>query len=449
MEIESIFVEKRLKRTGKEFFDRMVHCKTSVINRFAKNTNQNIRFYRWINHPKISKEELINASTKQLSSLVKDRHVLAIQDTTEINYQAHSGRVKDLGTVGNGSDVGLFLHPLFVIDAETAQGLGFGAIHTWNRFRKKDPAYKQLPIEEKESYRWIKTAETGKKNLSEASCITFISDRESDIYEFLNRIPDEKTHLLVRGKANRKLIEGDNIETLLESQPIKKTFDLELPRTNKNKKTTASVDLRFSTVSIKRPKKAGNREESPFINLSVVQIKESNPKKDAIDWLLLTTHDINTVQDAEQIVFWYKQRWQIEQLFRTIKSQGLNIEASQLETEASLTKLVIVALNAANKIMQLVLCRKGNTAHKTNIIFDKKAIACLIALLPTLEGRTQKQKNPYPIENLAWASWIIGRLGGWKGLSKTLAGPITMGRGLEKFYATLQGFLLSKDAYKE
>jgi len=175
-------------------------------------------------------------------------------------------------------------------------------------------------------------------------------------------------------------------------------------------------------------------------------VKEKSNREDAIDWTLLTTHEVNTTEDAELIVGWYKQRWQIEQLFRTLKSQGLDIESSQLETEASLTKLVIVALNAAIKIMQLVLAREGKTEHKTKMMFTDDEIECLSALQSRLEGRTEKQKNPYPPDNLAWASWIIGRLGGWMGYkSEGPAGPIVMGRGLERFYHVLNGFFLFKD----
>lgn len=446
MNIRSIFVEKRLQNTGEDLLGCMINSKTVSIRGCTQDKNQQRRFYRWINHQEITKDRLINTSVEQVKDLAKDRHVLAIQDTTEINYQAHFDRVSGLGTVGNGTDVGIFLHPLLVIDAETSQGLGFGTVYTWNRNKVKDPNYKALPIEEKESYRWISTAEAGKKNLSAASCITFISDRESDIYEFLDRIPDEKTHLLVRSRGDRNLPGNGSLYNFIEEQPIKKKFKLELPRTNKRKSRIADVNLRFSKVQIKRPKNLSDKNASPSIELSVVQVKENSNHKEAIHWLLLTTHSVNSILDAENIVNWYKQRWQIEQLFRVLKSQGLDIESSQLETEMSITKLVIVALNAAIKIMQLVLARDGNTEHKTEMMFTKDEVVCLKALLPKLEGNTEKQKNPFPPSNLAWASWIIGRLGGWTCYkSEGPIGPIVMGRGLRRFYSILDGFFLIRD----
>jgi len=426
----------------------MVSCKTSSIRKLSSDRNEQVRFYRWLNHCDVSLEALINASIKATLPFAKARHVLAIQDTTEINYQAHAERVKGLGTVGNGTDAGLFLHPLLIIDAQTSQGLGFGAIHTWNRTKKKAANYPSLPIEQKESYRWIETAEQGKRHLSEASCITFIGDRENDIYEFLDRIPDEKTHLLVRSRCDRCLVDGDLLWSRLKKQRVSKTYTLHLPRTPKRRARLATVELRYTSAFIKKPERCSDKQAAGEVKLSVVEVKEvGKAKEEAINWRLLTTHKVENIEDAEQIVDWYKQRWQIEQLFRTLKSRGIDIESSQLETETSLSKLVIVGLNAAMRIMQLVLAREGTTQHKTHLMFTEEEIECLHILQTKLEGRTQKQKNPYPPDNLAWASWIIGRLGGWKGYTKSEgpAGPIVMGEGLNKFYAIVEGYLLFKN----
>jgi hypothetical protein len=124
-----------------------------------------------------------------------------------------------------------------------------------------------------------------------------------------------------------------------------------------------------------------------------------------------------------------------EQVFRTMKKQGLDVESSQLETAEGLIKLAIIALCAAIQILQLALARDGETKQKTNDVFTKKEQVVLAILLTKLEGKTEKQKNPFPQENLGWATWIIARLGGWGGYMKSERppGPITLGRGLKRF----------------
>ncbi len=78
------------------------------------------------------------------------RHVLAIQDTSEINYEAQSGRKRRLGTVGNGRDAGLFVHPVLAVDGHSGECLGLVDAQVWRRTRRKAVTYKKLPIEQKE-----------------------------------------------------------------------------------------------------------------------------------------------------------------------------------------------------------------------------------------------------------------------------------------------------------
>ena len=84
----------------------------------------------------------------------------------------------------------MFLHPLLVMDAADGTCLGLAHLHHWNRTSKAAANYRQLPIEDRESYRWLAVAEAGKKCLSAASMVTIVADRESDIYEEWARLPD-------------------------------------------------------------------------------------------------------------------------------------------------------------------------------------------------------------------------------------------------------------------
>ena len=109
----------------------------------------------------------------------------------------------------------------------------------------------------------------------------------------------------------------------------------------------AELELRFGVVTIKRPHRCDpNLPEG--VALRVVEVSEPNPPagQEPLRWCLLTTHQVETPDEAWQIVAWYKLRWTIEQLFRTLKRQGLQLEDSQLETAERLLKLTAIATHS-------------------------------------------------------------------------------------------------------
>jgi len=426
----------------------MSERKRVSLRQLANGRTEAVKLERTLRNPQVTTNTLIRAEQDRLSGIVENRHVLAIQDTTEINYQQHADRVRGLGTVGNGKDVGFFLHPMLVMDAANGACLGSAAVHIENRLKGASENYALLPIEEKESYRWISTAEESKKVLSKAACITFIGDRENDIYEFIDRIPDEKTHIIVRANHDRILETKEKISSHLENQAVSGYMKIFRPtdRRKKQEKREAFLQIKYSEVSIKRPANCTDKEAEKTIKLRLIEVKEINEmvNQPPIHWRILTTHEVNNIEKAKQIIDWYRKRWNVEQVFRTLKKQGLDIESSQLETASGLMKLAIVALSVSIKILQLVQSRDGTSEQKTTDVFNIEEQVVLSAILKKLEGKTEKQKNPYPQENLAWASWIIARLGGWQGYIKRegLAGPITMGRGLERFQGIYDGWNL-------
>ena len=108
-----------------------------------------------------------------------------------------------------------------------------------------------------------------------------------------------------------------------------------------------------------------------------------------------------------------------------------------------LRRLTAIAARAAAITMQLVKARDGSTGQAAEITFTPTEIQALEALLPKLEGKTALQKNPHPPRSLAWAAWMIGKLGGWDGYPKSRPpGPITMRHGLQRFLAIAEGWSL-------
>jgi len=232
--------------------------------------------------------------------------------------------------------------------------------------------------------------------------------------------------------------------------PEQHRFTLDLPaRPGKRQARQARLSMRFGRVRICRPKSCSDRNAPPEIELFAIEVRELNPPagEEPIHWRLLTTHDVQTVAQAVTVIGWYRQRWHVEQLFRTVKRQGLGIEQSVVEHGDALEKLAVIALIAACQTMQLVLARASNDHDQPAIhVFDDRQIKVLDALQARLQGRTTKQQNPYPPRTLAWAAWTIARLGGWSGYeSERSTGPITMRNGLERFNAIVQGYFLDED----
>jgi hypothetical protein len=427
----------------------MVSRQTVCLRQLAGNRAREVKFGRWLANDKVTADELIANACARTGEIAAGRHVLAIQDTTELNHQAHAGRVSGLGTVGNGSDVGMFLHPLLAVDAADGTCLGLAHLHHWIRTGRAAANYRQLPIEDRESYRWLEVAEAGKKCLSAASMVTIVADRESDIYEEWARLPDWRTHLLTRACRDRTLAAGGKLYAWLDALPAQGTYSFDVPaRPGKRSAHQATLEVRFGRIAIKRPASCSDKNAPEQIELGVVEVKELPDSvvgsEAPIHWRLLTTHRVVCLEDALRCVGWYRQRWNIEQLFRTLKKQGLDVESSQVETGEGLAKLACLAVQAVVRTMQLTLARNTDSSAKAADVFDPEEIEVLQRILPTLEGKTEKQKNPHRHGSLAQAAWIVARLGGWKGYaSEAKPGPITMLRGLQRVEAICEGWKLA------
>ena len=427
----------------------MVEDATVRVRQLARSRSEEVRFHRWLTNNNVTIDELMDHCGRRLRPLVAGRHVLAIQDTSELNYQKHAGRTKGLGTVGNGTDAGLFLHPVLAIDADDGACLGLVGAQMWLRTTGKAANYQSLPIEEKESVRWLIGAETAKRYLNKAARVTVVADRESDIYEEWARIPDHRTDLLTRACWDRCLAEGGKLFASVDEVPATFCYFLELPSvTGKRGARIAKMELRFRKVTINRSKTCNDAKAPDTVSLHFVdarEIADPNGPDQPVHWRLLTTHTVNSIETALQIVDWYRARWAIEQLFRTLKQQGLDVEASELESADALLRLTALAVQTATQCMQLVLARDGKTSHSAETVFDPELVPILAAAKSTLEGKTEKQRNPYPQGSLPWAAWIIARLGGWKGYrSERPPGPITMKNGMARFANIAQGWLLAK-----
>ena len=190
-------------------------------------------------------------------------------------------------------------------------------------------------------------------------------------------------------------------------------------------------------MELRRPRNTIEKGLPDSIPVNVVEVFEPHPPGEAepIHWIVLTTHDVSTLEQAWQIVGWYRQRWIIEQFFRTMKQQGLRIEDSQLTTADRLCKMVAIAASAAVIVMQLVQARDGNDTRHASLAFTEHEIKLIALINQQRQGKTARQKNPYPTHSLAWAAWVIAKLGGWHQYETKPPGPITFYNGLNTFRA--------------
>lgn len=180
--------------------------------------------------------------------------------------------------------------------------------------------------------------------------------------------------------------------------------------------------------------------------MTVVEVRERRAPEGVapVRWLLMTTHAVRTAARAAEIVDLYRGRFFIEQLFRTLKSAGFHIEEAEIEDPRAFINFTGLALIAAVSVMQLVKARDGGTGQRLEDCFAAEDRPLLATVSAKLAGKTLKQQNPHPPEDLAFASWVIARLGGWTGYYGK-PGPAVMRCGLERFHAIKLGAEIAKD----
>jgi hypothetical protein len=246
---------------------------------------------------------------------------------------------------------------------------------------------------------------------------------------------------------DRALADGRSMYEAAAGLPIADVSTIDLMARAHRPARRAKLALRYGRVRLQRPQGPGLRDLPKTVELTLIEVVECDPPADVepLHWYLLTTHAVSDPAAAWQIVNWYKKRWTIEQLFRILKTQGLQIEDSRLETADRLLKLTAIAAKAAAITLQLVQARDGQSAEPASVAFNEDEIQVLDALGRQYQGRTKLQSNPHPLRSLAWAAWIIARLGGWDGYPRTKPGPITIRHGLEYFLGVAQAWSKLKD----
>ena len=443
--------DQRLLSRGNSILDDLFSKSVHSIRQLAADESEAKGFYRFLQNDRVSQDAIIGNMISNCRSCCADKYVVCIQDTTEINLSSHSNRIKKDGNIGTTNakgkkGLGFLIHPSLVLDAAECIPYGYSDIKVWNRplelRTKTERSYTRLPIEEKESYKWIDTSKNTQAALSDiVQGMVIIQDREGDIYEQFATIPDSKTDLLIRARADRRLADGSKLFSCLSDQEAKGCYEILVAAKKGRRKRKAVIEIRYKEVEIVSKGVSGS------VKLRLVEAKEAGYSgQDRICWRLLTTLEVSDTDMAKMCIEWYSWRWTIEEVFKVLKKEGYNIEASELEYASSVQKMCLMIMEV---VIKLFLMRLAYSAPEIELeaatCFSPDEQEFLEHQITGLEGNTQKQKNPYQSKDLKRYVWAIARLGGWKGYeSKRHPGITTLWIGLKYFKAAKLGWDIHK-----
>lgn len=376
------------------------------------------------------------------------REVVVIQDTSELALGGRRAKQNGYGPVGKGGNLrGLLLHAVLAVDAGGGGILGLVDARVWNREGGKVKHRRTRTTPQKESQRWLDGTLRAGGCLAAANSVTVVSDRESDIYEHFALRP-ASVHLIVRACQNRQIEsdEADQINLLFEhvdNLPERGRFTVKIPAAPGRKTRVTELAVRFGQVEVCKPRREAARDLPGSVRLTLVDVRETSTPEDGepIHWRLLTTHQVATLGQARRIIDFYRMRWTIEEYFHTLKTAGFDIEAADIGDPEAMIKFVTAAAVAAVTVLQLVKARDGTTAESLVDAFDPADRPIFEAICTQLEGKTARQCNPHPRGSLAFAAWVIARLGGWTGYYGK-PGPQVMRRGLDDFQRIKYGTTL-------
>lgn len=420
-------LNKRLKLTVENIFKEP----TASIPKAMRTWKDTKGAYRLFDNHNVSHKKILTSHQQTSQKRIGQFDVvLAVQDTTSLNYTKHTSK-KDMGSLGSNKNIrGMYVH---TTAAYTVEGIPLGIIHQkpWVRPREefgKKKERKNKFFEEKESIKWyesLEATENIQQQIPDTKIIS-VGDRESDIFELFHRANSMKIELLIRAAQNRCIDEGyHKLWSYMHAQPISKSIKIQIPRNKNQKKRKGIVDIRYAKVHIKPPKTQPTLK--PVV-LNAVFVHESNPPagSEPISWMLLTTLEIQSSEDAIKCVEYYAIRWNIEVFHKILKS-GCKIEERQLVGTKNIEVFLAVCSVVAWRIQLLTMLGRTVPNLPCSAVFEEcqwQALYCFVN--ETIEPPTEAP-------SLQEAIILIGKLGGF--LNRTqdkYPGVKTIWLGLQK-----------------
>lgn len=446
------FSDLRLDQRAERIYESIVATGSLVLRCIGGDRAGEIAAHRFLDNERVTPEAIIETLSHRTGEAVRGRRILAVQDTTEINFAGRDKARHGLGPAAGDISVGFFIHPVVAVDIEQGALIGLAGGEIWTRpassgAESRKQRARRLDFDDKESARWLRSMHCAAERLCEAEEIIVVGDRESDIYSVFARRPDT-VNIIVRAKYNRPLASGGKMFDDGCASGALGCIHVDIAARPGRKARTAAVRLRAGRVTVKKPREVREACDPDTVTLNFVEAVEVDPpaRTSPVCWRLLTTLAVANLAEAEDIVRLYRLRWRIEEVFRALKTGGLDLEASQVEAGHRVMKLAALALAAAVRVVQLVDARDG-TDRPASDIADPALLDAFAQIARPLAGATVRQQNPHPPGNLAWLSWIVARLGGWNCYYKP-PGPKTMARGWQRLSAMTAGFLCAMETAK-
>ena len=354
-ELPDARLQKRLLSLARDFYARP----TAHVAQACSSRAKTKAAYRFLDHEQTTMHTLLQPHYRATEARVRaESIVLAVQDTTSLNYTAHAATegMGPIGSTANGPQ-GLHLHSTLAFSTQGTP-LGFLDVQCWSRdpadFGKKAKRH-HVPIEEKESYKWLKSlrAVAAVQARCPGTTLVSVGDREADLYELFEEAMHnpEGPKLLVRAQHNRQLQdEQKRLWETMQSRDPGGVKVLQVPRQGSRAARAAQMSIRHAGVSVVAP----TGHTGPPIPVWAVLAQEQAAPDGVkpLEWMLLTTVPVTSFEQAAEKLMWYARRWGIEVLHRTLKS-GCRIEKRQLGQADRIEACLAIDLVVAWRIYYL------------------------------------------------------------------------------------------------
>jgi hypothetical protein len=407
--------DKRIDKRFRKVTDQLSASPTQSINQSCKVWADTKAAYRLFDNEKVTKEKILGSHQElTIERLKSHKTVLLLQDTTYLDFTKHKKK-SGLGPIGTeDQDIrGIILHSTL---AETETGLPLGLLNQEIWIRKEEEKghrekRKELPIEEKESNKWLISLEKSEKMKPEGVSFVTVCDRESDVYDFFVKARELNSKVLVRAAQDRKLSgETCKLWEYMEGQEIKGRLEIEIPQKDKQKKRKAILSVRYATITLNPPQhlKASEKKKLGTITIDAVLAQEINAPSNVtpLEWMLLTNVAVKTFEDAVERLNWYKRRWDIEVYHKVIKS-GCCVENCRLQTLNRLIPYIILCCIIAWRLLWMTKINREEPDAPCIAVLDEHEWKALYVNIHST--KVLPEKLPTVREVIRW----IGQLGGF------------------------------------
>jgi len=343
--------------------------------------------------------------------------VLAVQDTTTLNYHTH-GATDDLGPIDAKGTRGLLVHDTMAFTSEGVP-LGLIDVQCWARPEKRG----KNPVSE--SGKWLAAFEAT-RTMNQAcpkQLMVGVGDREADFYDLFTLAQADGPQLLVRAMHHRKLLDSDlSVWLHIQRTPVAGTIEVHVPARGGRKARIATLEVHYDRVTLAPPT---NKRQLPPIPVWAVLASEKQPPKGTapLEWLLLTTVATATFEEACERVAWYTKRWGIELFHRTLKSGGCNIEQRQLGTADRLSACLALDMVVAWRLYYMTKIGVHAPDLPCTVFLEEDEWRALVAY-------SRRDHKPAAPPTTREATLMIARLGGYQDRKGKSPGNTTIARGV-------------------